>query len=95
MDPDGTVATKVQSAQTGEASVDVDAEGTADPLGYVGTGETVEYGSSLVSAEELLDELGVADLSVLGEGDAVGLAFAVDSPPSRAAAFLARIFLPG
>ena len=42
VDPEGTVATKVQSAHTGEASADVEAEGTAEPLGYVGPGETVE-----------------------------------------------------
>jgi len=41
VDPDGTVATKVQSEQTGEASSEVDDEGTGVPLGYVGTGETV------------------------------------------------------
>ena len=41
VDPEGTVATKVQSVQTGDVRSDVEADGTGVPVGYVGSADAV------------------------------------------------------
>jgi hypothetical protein len=42
VEPEGTVATKVQSVQTGVVKAVVDAEGTGVPEGYVGSADALE-----------------------------------------------------
>lgn len=85
---------------TAEGSVVVEDEGTGVPVGYVGSGEPVAYGSVRESTEalpeaEVLPEaegLGDADLleDLLAEADADGLL--VDSPPIGAESCFARSF---
>ena len=41
VEPEGTVATKVQSVQTGDVRSDSDAEGTGVPEGYVGSADAL------------------------------------------------------
>jgi len=94
VEPEGTVATKVQSVHTGEARADVEAEGTGLPLGYVGTGEAAWLPSAFEYVDAVLEGLGVADLSALDMSDGDGLDLAFDSPPRRAATFWPRTFLP-
>jgi hypothetical protein len=100
VEPEGTLATKVQSRQTGVVRSEVAADGTKDPEGYVGSAESLAYGSRLESPVELDDPLDdavgeaddEADLVTLGVGvgDAAGLV--VDSPPMTEATSLTRSF---